>query len=68
MTEYPCPHESLLRDYKRLDENATAKTLHQVDWNFSFFNKNIHGQVIILNRTLINVFSSVIPNEVVIYL
>ena len=46
---------------KYSDENA--KALDQVDWNFLFFNKNVHEQVSILNRTLINVFSKFIPNK-----
>ena len=38
-----------------------------IGWNFLFFNKNVHEQVSILNRTLMNVFSSFIPNKLVTF-
>ena len=37
ITEYSRPYESSAWDYKRSDENAIAKALHKVDWNFFFF-------------------------------
>ena len=68
MTEHPPPYKSSALDYKRSDESAITKALHQVDRNFLFFKKNVHEQVIILNRTFINAFPNFIPNKVVIYL
>ena len=56
MIEYPPPYERLVWDYKHSGENAIAKALDQVDWSFLFFNKYVHEQVSILNRTLMNVF------------
>ena len=56
MIEYPPQYEHLVLDYKHSDENAITKPLDQVDWNFLLFNKNVHEQVSILNRTLMNVF------------
>ena len=50
MIEYLSPYECLVWDYNRTDQNAIAKALDQVDWNFLFFNKNVHKQVSILNR------------------
>ena len=44
-----------------------AKALDQVDWSFLFFNKNVHEQVSILNRTLINVFLNFIPSKLVTF-
>ena len=67
MIEYPPPYECLVWDYKHSDEKAIAKALDQVDWSFLFFNKNVHEQVSILNRTLINVFSNFIPNKLVTF-
>ena len=57
--EYPPPYERLVWNYKH---PATAKALDQADWNFLFFNKYVHEQVSILNRTLIKVFSNFILN------
>ena len=41
MIEYPPLYERLIWDYKHSDENATARALDKVDWNFLFFNKNV---------------------------
>ena len=65
--EYPPTCERLVWDYKHSDENAIAKAPDQVDWNFLFFNKNVHEQVSILNRTLINAFSNFILNKQVTF-
>ena len=67
MIEYPPPYERLVWDYKHSDEKAIAKALDQVDWSFLFFNKNVHEQVSILNRTLINGFSNFVPNKLVTF-
>ena len=49
------------------NEIALAKALNQVDWNFLFFNKNVHEQVSIVNRTLMNTFSNFNPNKLVAF-
>ena len=45
MIKDPLPYERFVWDYKHSNENAIAKALDQVDWNFSFFNKNVNEQV-----------------------
>ena len=67
MTSYPPPYERLVWDYNHTNQNAIAKALDQVDWNFLFFNKNVHKQGSILNRILTNIFSNFIPNELVTF-
>ena len=67
MIEYPPPYERSIWDYNHANQNAIAKALDQVDWNFLFFYKNVHKQVIILNRTLMNIFSNFIPNKLVTF-
>ena len=67
MIEYPRPYECLVWDYNHANQNPIAKVLDQVDWNFLFFNKNIHEQVSILTRTLMNIFSNFIPNKSVTF-
>ena len=64
---YPPPYERLVWDCKHSNESAIAKAVDQVDWNFLFFNKNVHEKVSILNRTLMNAFSNFIPNKVVTF-
>ena len=39
MIEYPPPYERLVWDCNWSNQNAIAKVLDQVDWNFLFFNK-----------------------------
>ena len=56
MIEYPPPCERLVWDCNHANQNAIDKALDQVNWNFLFFNKNVHKPVSILNRTLMNVF------------
>ena len=53
------PYDRFAWNYKWSDENARAKALNQIDWNFLFCNRNIHEQVIIFIRALMNVFTKV---------
>ena len=45
MIEYPPPYEHLVWDYKCADQNAITKALDQLDWNFLFFDQNVHKSV-----------------------
>ena len=67
MIEYPPPYERLVWDCNHANQNAITKAFDQVDWNVLFFNKNIHKQISILNRTLMNIFSNSIPNKLVTF-
>ena len=55
-TESPPPNEHLVWDYRKTDTNSISKTLKQVNWKVLFQNKNVHEQVLILNKILLNVF------------
>ena len=50
MIEYPPPYEHLVRDYNRANQNAIAKALDQVGWNFLFFNKNVYNKSVFLTE------------------
>ena len=67
MIVYPPPYECLVRDYKRANESVINATLNKVDWEFLFSNKSVNRQVIIFNRTLMNVFSNFFPNKFVTF-
>ena len=41
--------------------------INQVDWKLIFSCKNVHQQVNIFNKTIINIFSNFIPNKVVTF-
>ena len=34
------------------DDDAIISSINQVDWEFIFFNKNVHQQVYIFNKTI----------------
>ena len=65
--KYPPPYERLVWDYKKADINSIRKALKQVNWEFSFKKKNVYEQVLILNKTFLNVFSNYVPNKVVTF-
>ena len=54
-------------DFKRGDVNAITTAINQVGWKFMFSGKNIHQQVNIFNKTVINIFSNFIPNRLVTF-
>ena len=39
-------------DCKKADTNLIRKALKQVNWEFLFKKKNVHEQILILNKTL----------------
>ena len=54
-------------DYKKADSNSIRKALKQVNGELLFHNKYVHKQVVILNETLLNVFSNYVPNKIVTF-
>ena len=67
MIVYPEPSERLVWDYKRAIENVINAALNKVDWEFLFSNKSVNQQVIIFNRSVMNVFSNFVPNKFVTF-
>ena len=65
--EHPPRYECLVLDFKRVVVNAIITAINQVDWKFMFSNKNVHQQVNIFNKTIINIFSNFIPNKLVTF-
>ena len=51
-------------DYKKADTNSITKALKQVNCESLFLNKTVHEQVLILNKTLLNVLSNHVPNKI----
>ena len=65
--EYPPPYECLVWDYIKVNTNFTRKSLNKLIGNFDFKIKNVHVQVLNLNKTLLNVFSNYVLNEIVTF-
>ena len=63
--EYPPPYECLVWDYKKADTNSMTRALKQVNSELSLQNKSFHEQVLILNKTFLNIFSNHAPNKIV---
>ena len=53
----------LVWDFQRANISFIRKAIKMVDWRFMFLNKNVHKQVSISNNTLVNSFTSYIPNK-----
>ena len=51
----------------KTDTNSIRKAVKQVNCEFLFQNKSVHEQVLILNKTLLNVFSNYVPNKIVTF-
>ena len=54
----------LVWDFKRTNTSSIRKAIKKVDWGFMFLNKNVHKQVSLFNKTLVNnIFTNYIPNK-----
>ena len=67
MIVYLPPYERLVWDDKRATESAINAALNKVDWEFLFSNKSVNQQAIIFNRTVMNIFSNLIPSKFVTF-
>ena len=57
----------LVWDYKKANMESTERSIELVNWETLFPNKTVHKQVSIFNETLMNIFSSFIPNKYVTF-
>ena len=67
MIEYPPPYERLVWDYKKVNIDSIQKALEKINLRFFFSYKSVHQQNKVLNSTIMNVFSSFIPNKLVTF-
>ena len=67
MIVYRPPYECLVWDYKKGNTDTIINSINQVDWKFFYLNKNVHQQVYKFNKTLMNIFSILIPNKYVTF-
>ena len=65
MIECPTLYEHLVWEPCKSKCNSQSTLSNRL--NFLFFNKNVHKQVSILNRTLMNIFSNFVPNKLVTF-
>ena len=67
MIEYQNPYNGLVWDNIIANTDSNQQALNQVNWKFLFSNKSVYQQVEILNNTLINVFSNLFSNKIILH-
>ena len=61
--KYPPPYERLVWEYRKENIESIKKSVEYVNWDTLFNNKAVNKQVSIFNETIINIFSSFVPNK-----
>ena len=64
--EYPPPYASEVWDYGRAQTDLINRAIDQFDWVNLFLDKNINEQVILFNRTILNIFHNFILNKIIL--
>ena len=65
-TEYPLPYIRKIWNYNRAETDLINRAIEDCDWPSLSLGKNVHQQVKILNKTLLNIFHNYIPNKFVL--
>ena len=64
--EYPPRYACEVWDYgKAQTDSINRATINQFDWVNLYLDKNINEQVILLNRTILNIFINYFPNKII---
>ena len=53
-------------DYGKAETDLINRAIDQFDWVNLFLDKNINEQVILFNRTILNIFHNFIPNKIIL--
>ena len=53
-------------DYGKAQTDLINRAIDQFDWVNLFLDKNINEQVILFNRTILNIFHNFIPNKIIL--
>ena len=61
--EYPPPYAREVWDYGKAQTDLINRA---IDWINLFLDKHINEQVILFNRTILNIFHSFIPNKIIL--
>ena len=66
-TEYPPPQTCEIWDYNRAETDLINRSIETFDWPKFFLGKDVHEQVILFNKTMLNIFYNFTPNKHVMY-
>ena len=58
--EHPPPYIHKIWDYNRSETNSVNRSIQIFDWSYLFSGKNVHEQVELFNKTLLNIFHNFI--------
>ena len=64
--EYPPPYIRKIWDYNRSETDSINRSIEIFDWPSLFSGKNVHEQVELFNKTLLNIFHNFIPNKIIL--
>ena len=64
--EYPPPYIRKIWNYNRAETDLINCAIENCDWPSLFLGKNVHQQVEIFNKTLLNIFHNYIPNKFIL--
>ena len=64
--EHPPPYAREVWDYGKAQTDLINRAIDQFDWVNLFLDKNINEQVILFNRTILNIFHNFIPNKIIL--
>ena len=64
--EYPQPYAREVWDYGKTQIDLANRAIDQFDWVNLFLGNNINEQVILFNRTILNIFHNFIPNKIIL--
>ena len=64
--EYPPPYIRKIWNYNRAETDLINCAIENCDWPSLFLGKNVHQQVEVFNKTLLNIFHNYIPNKFIL--
>ena len=64
--EYPPPYSRKIWNYNRSETDLIKRSIESFDWSKLFSGKNVHEQVELFNKTLLNIFHNFIPNKIIV--
>ena len=61
--EYPPPYTRQIWNYSRSETDLINRSIESFDWAKLFSGKNVHEQIELFTKTLLNIFHNFIPNK-----
>ena len=61
---YPPPCERHVWHYEHANVDMISKAIERFDWDNAFLGKNVNEKASILTKTILNIMSNYIPNEI----